>query len=34
MVVPLPGHERAVETFFPADDLAAERMRSMAANMK
>jgi transcriptional regulator with XRE-family HTH domain len=26
--------ELALETFFPADDLTAERMRSMAANMK
>ena len=26
--------ELAVETFFPADDLTAERMRSMAANLK
>jgi transcriptional regulator with XRE-family HTH domain len=26
--------ELAVETFFPADDLTAERMRSIAANMK
>src|SRR3979490_1877549 len=26
--------ELALETFFPADDLTAERMRSMAANLK
>ena len=26
--------ELAVETFFPADDLTAERMRAMAANLK
>jgi hypothetical protein len=26
--------ELAVETFFPADDLTAERMRNMAAGMK
>jgi hypothetical protein len=26
--------ELAIETFFPADDLTAERMRSMAANLK
>ena len=26
--------ELAVETFFPADDLTAERMRSIAANLK
>ena len=26
--------ELAVETFFPADDLTAARMRSMAANLK
>jgi hypothetical protein len=26
--------ELALETFFPADDLTAERMRSMAAHLK
>jgi len=26
--------ELALETFFPADDLTAARMRSMAANLK
>ena len=26
--------ELALETFFPADDLTAERMRQMAANLK
>ena len=26
--------ELALETFFPADDLTAERMRNMAANLK